>query len=330
MYNKYQLPLILKITHYLVTSMLSAGSKVRVHLDGFARRAMVSYIDEIDGTADILLNGCDEEATVPIPSCHPLEPFETSDNAAAADGYSTPPEEPEGTEAAGNRFKTQGTTLFKLKDYEAAAEEYTKAVKCVKCDQLSPGVIALVKPLGRPTRSCPLEVRPALVLCVDEGTADVQYLDDDSEEDGLNGSRLILLSPEYLMLVVGLYLNLARCFLNLDRPEFSVQYCSRARATGIAMQSNNEPKAEEKIVTALFLEAKSHVEAHMPKLAIAACEAALVLDPGNKDVTLLVKQIQRGKDRRAKSNKKIAREVSKWISDTMSQSESYAGALAEI
>ena len=106
--------------------------------------------------------------------------------------------------------------------------------------------------------------------------------------------------------------------------------CSRARATAIAMQSNGEPKAEEKIVTALFLEAKSHVEANMPKLAIAACEAALVLDPANKDVTLLVKQIQRGKDRRAKSNKKIAREVSKWISDTMSQSESYAGALAEI
>ena len=113
--------------------MLSAGSKVRVHVDGFSRRAMVSYIDDTDGTADVLLNGGDEEATVPILSCQPLEPFETSDNAAAADGYSTPPEEPEGIEAAGNRFKTQGTTLFKLKDYEAALEHYRYMPRLPPC-----------------------------------------------------------------------------------------------------------------------------------------------------------------------------------------------------
>lgn len=297
---------------------LEVGAQVRVRTATGCRRAVVSYLNPEDGTVDVLFQASEEEGTFPYSCLLALEKFETEPQPAH-----------ESTVSLADWLKSNGTVLFKLKDYQAAADYYTEALKLLKSPVLSSGAVALVRPIGRPTRTSPLPVRPALVLAVEAEYADLLYLDDQSEEASVMMSRLVLLLRNQLMPATALYMNLARCMLNLNKPEFSVQYCGRARAAAQAMAAEGDEHAVNQVVVAWFLEAKSHVAARVPKLALAACDAALQLDPLNKDVQQLMIQVQRGKEKRMKSNRKIAREISEWIDATMKESETFAGALAE-
>jgi len=112
---------------YHDTPLISVGKEVRVQRAGGVRRAMIECVNEKDASIDILYSslpdGTDgQEETVPASIVKPLEHFELRSEADSMVLFQ------DDIYAAAAQVKEEGNILFRLGDYDAAAEWYGYAI----------------------------------------------------------------------------------------------------------------------------------------------------------------------------------------------------------
>ena len=313
------------------------GNTVRVPFGAGTRRAMICDVNG-DGTLDVIFEASSgvpaAEATVPADTATRLERFETEDARAGE----------KDDEAKANRLKEEANALFKLKDSIAAGERYKLALATLKraFADVSVGAGVLLSSGGR--------CRAGTVMGVDDGGAgaalDVMYDleprallrelgggddadgdgggDEDEEEEGVPRKRVnavIAPTPSSLKLQLALYLNLARCAAALGRASSpqAVACCTLAGGLAGAALARGDGGADgardarAKYVTAKVLRAKAHLEGARVRNAARDSAVASALDPQSREVKLLAQNVERAKRTALKANKKLAKEVTKWV-----------------
>jgi len=222
-------------------------------------------------------------------------------------------------------LKEHGNIIYKLADFTSAAEQYRAAISNLAGPAtVGAGCEVLVKRAER-IKEGPM-MQAAVVLCAEDDSVDIMYHEDDSEEDGVPLVRIIKCGPhETAPLQTSLYLNLARCYLSLPQSaSTAVQYAERAVALATwAKKTGTGPGASH--TTALYLRAKAHLARKRYKEALKDVEAALELDPGNKQALGLLNKIPKEQERSKKSDRRLAKEVAAWVGGAMEEVEKGKG-----
>ena len=139
--------------------------------------------------------------------------------------------------------------------------------------------------------------------------------------------------PQLHALTVALYMNMARCALQQSKNDFALLYCTVLLALLLCdadmaeLDAANEPLGWKiKNQTKGYqLRAQAHLNAQHFRKAHKDVEAALKLDPGSNQTQKLSRTITRQQLVAQKADKKLAKEVSKWVQKAMSESEKQGG-----
>ena len=87
----------------------------------------------------------------------------------------------------------------------------------------------------------------------------------------------------------------------------------------------DSPPLPDVACTALYLRCKAHIiEGHL-SVARRDISRAATLDPSQKAVAALARDVERRINRRQKSDRKLAKEIGKWVSTAMDGSSGGAG-----
>lgn len=176
----------------------------------------------VDGQrVDVLVLGRkrEVEATVAASDLSPLEPFELSPSIAA--GPAADDDASNGAEA----LKGEANSLFKLKDYEAAAERYQQALAALKqrwpSNEVGSYVLVNVERRLRAGMVSDTEAGGSgaeleIMFMADQGQ---ESQEDDEEEGVVSPSTCVAaLAPPVRTLQCAILNNLARCHLALAAP----------------------------------------------------------------------------------------------------------------
>jgi len=220
-------------------------------------------------------------------------------------------------------WKERGDELFRLHDHNAAAFFYEKVLRLTSDIQI--GATVLVK-------AATGHVVTAEIDCIDEDDqVDISFLES-GEEATFPKSKILLAvdDGDSDSLQERILLNLTRCLLQLAettstknrRPLYfrsAVLGCTLALAlsdlhsknVGNANVSSNTPK------TALLL--RSQAQAGLQKFphAKADLKRLLALDPDHKEGLRQMQLLERQKAKVAKTNKRLAKDVSHWVQAAM-------------
>lgn len=337
---------------YFDTPLASIGKEVRVRIaegadGGRCRRAVIEYVDEGDATADVVFiktrgaeaaeaaaGGQVDEATVRIDALQPLEASELSTEASWRQHFE------EDLYRAAAATKDAANALFKLRDFEAAIDMYSRAIE--ELQRVSgPDPEACGAEEGRPV------LRGTRVLanqggCLALGSiqsvapeleqADVLFDPSGSESaegclvKGAPWRTLIQVHVTELQLQTGLYMNRARSWSQLGchqdaAPDLSIViglWSSVAPGMlpppGASGHLPNDGERRDALLKAFFLRAKGRVARMRIGPATADLQAAWALDPPDATAKLL-RQLERdlaaAKKEQARSNKRIAKEIAK-------------------
>jgi len=289
--------------------LLRVGATVRVPRGKDATaRAMISSLND-DETMDVVYeDGDDDEACVARSAATSVEPFEEKDA------------EEEECPAV---LKERGSTLFKLKDYVAAARYYQRALAVIKatCGSLSVGALAMISHRNA--------LRVGTVSCLDEKTLDVTY-DDEPDDDDVPRRSVVALLPESAetrLILLTTYLNLARCASKVQRHRDAVT--AATMATGIAAHDGLTDYG----ITAFILRARAHLaQSHLKRAVRDAARANDLDDPQSSkhpQLPALNRDLERAKRLALKANKKLAKDVSEWVSSAQSKFAEAGGSEAD-
>ena len=273
--------------------LLRIGATVRVPRGSGTAKAMISDVN--DDTMDVVYDD-DFEATVQSSAARPLEPFEEEEQS----------EDPQ-------VLKDRGSTLFKLKDYAAAAELYKGALEKLKPGGLSVGALVMINYQN--------SLKVGTVSCLEEKTVDLTY-DEGDDDDDVPRKAVVLVLPtteEDRLLLLTTYLNLARCATHAERFKDAVT-CSTL-ASGVAMYD----RQTEYQITAKILRARAHLAQSHLKQALRDSAAATTLSDANSSssqkaqVAALNRDVDKAKRLALKANKRLAKEVTEWVSSAQSK-----------
>mmetsp|Transcript_2487 Transcript_2487/g.7735 ORF Transcript_2487/g.7735 Transcript_2487/m.7735 type:complete len:322 (-) Transcript_2487:191-1156(-) len=272
------------------------GRRVRVARGEATARAMISSVND-DGSLDVVYEEDDEEGVVRSASA--LEPFEEDEG------------EPEPRER-----KERGSRLFRLKDYGAAEAEYQACLAALRALwPLRVGSTVMVNSAGA--------LRVGTASSVSEKSLDVVY-DDVDDDDDLSRKRLLAVLPptaDDRLLMLTTLLNAARCAHHRKRFADAVAGCTLA--AGVARHDDHA----DHLLTSRIVRARAHLAQSHLKQAIRDSNAASELAPNDKAALALARDVDRAKKIALKANKKLAREVSDWVSTVMSKNSHAADAL---
>lgn len=317
----------------------------------------VVYTDQVE--TDGVTSRAEDEDNVPRSRITLLEEFEVAGVAAGEDtpgtargsggsSSGTQDDSPavESPTATALRLKGAAQELFRLKDYAAAYSTYADALRSLLRNQnYAPtvGCAALI----RDESSEHFRVRRGLVSIVDEGTVDIMYADeskmegDPAEEDGVALNRVYPLPLDTLSgsapLQCTLQLNLAVCAKKLKQFRKCIEHATYAIAIAkFSRSSRTATGVENKVrggsaaasidvwVKAFHLRASSHMKLHNFKRARRDAMQIMKL-PGHEESTAaqkLLRDISRRKEIAGKKDKKMVRDVSRFIEHAMEESRS--------
>jgi len=252
------------------------------------------------------------EATIPFKSLSQLLAFEKPvlDNE---DLSSAPP----------LVWKERGDELFRLHDHDAAASFYEKALRLTSDVQI--GATVLVK-------AATGHVVTAEIDCIEEeDQVDISFVES-GEEATIPKSKILLAidDGDSDSLQERLLLNLTRCLLQLAettsttsrRPLYfrsAVLGCTlalalsdfRSKTDGNTNVSSYTPK------TALLLRSQAQAGLQKFQHAKADLKRLLALDPDHKEGLRQMQLLERQKAKIAKTNKRLAKDVSHWVQAVM-------------
>ena len=256
----------------------------------------------------------DQEEELPITSLEALLPFECDDQQS-------PPSHTPAT------LKEQGDALLRLKDYSAAVAQYEAALGLTSSLELG-GTMIIDDGTGRTVL--------AEVDCIDEEeegstkcTADVTIVGS-GDEKTVDASKDILLclldNDAGERLQERILLNLSRCLLQLADIDGSANVvratkyrkaavlgCTLAlTCTSYAGESGGDGDigTESK---ARLIRAGAYLDLGKSKHATADAKRVLKADAGNAQAKKLLRNIERREILRKRTDKKLAKDVCKWV-----------------
>jgi hypothetical protein len=303
-------------------SGVCVGSIVRVFRDTVVEKATVSCINASDGTIDVILSSSQKEIDgLAMESVKPLEAFEDKDPGGDEDLLSKL-----------ERKKCEGNALFKLRDFESALVHYRGAVAAFQ-KSMSTGDDVLVRATAGFRQATIADIDP------DARTIDVFFSDGDQEDfDGLPVAKSVLVKPStpaIHVVEVALYMNMARCGLQTKAHNFVVLYCTvlvsllNCQCDLSGLESVSEDWTAKNLVKVHQLRAQAHLNQSHWKKAQKDVDIALQLDPGCKQCQKLNRNITKKMETSLKADRKLAKEVGKWVQKSMSaETETAAGARA--
>jgi len=309
---------------------LKVGMSVRVWApDKKTSRVGILAVDNEDDTFDLiygygmiskLSEYQGEEENVPIERILFLEDFELI---------------PPGTDKAGpGLLKERGNKLYsEYKDYGAASVCYMRALTLVVPTNLQIGQHVLV------AQKSSLEFASGIVADIvinAKGEAhQYEVIYDDSrlfEEHSIAASRVLGLSspgPQGRQLQRSLYLNLARTSLQRENFGWASRWASLGLAVSkvwdgnfhisswntITQQTGSTESHQKLMADCYYLRSRALVSVGRPNLARADAFALREIDP--ERAATLLKSVEAFKAQRAKTNKKLARDVAAWVDQAM-------------
>lgn len=375
---------------YTETPLLSIGKEVRVTTKQGCRCGTISYVDDDDGTVDVIYGGQDsrqdgnddacqaegeeagepQEETVPVADVSALRPFELKHEKVWSAEFAA---DPANTNAL---VKDQGNELFKLKDFAAAVKHYSIALNRLRKFECKFGSrpAELLEPAPDSSSSSATSSShpsfPPWVLMNHGGALTlgfVKWADPATQKadiylykpgepkqlllKGASFRQLVLVHEEMLLLHSSLYMNRARCYVNLGSQAAAAQDLSmviglwaarsegalrlaKAGATahggedqvsaGVLATPLSEEEAKERVeqlTKAYYLRAKTRVSRGKFEPARADLAEARGLNPGEAQTRLLDqlgREILQAQKEQVRSNKRIAKEVAKWADQAMS------------
>jgi len=282
------------------TPLLSVGNTVRVLKQDIARRAMISFIDEDDGTADVIYQSAagdeggtapageeEDEETVKLQQIRALEEFESKT------GLQKTMDENSDFFACCSVLKEQGNTLFKLKDYETASWWYGQIVNQFMSRELREEHWVMLM------RDGSLEL--ARVRSVVSNDLVNLVFDKNGKQMGLSNVSAAALVPvfhDHLLLQTSVYMNRARCFANLNKNQEAAQDLTTVIGLWGCVNVLPDPEdgareaASEGLCKAHYLRGKTRLGRGRHDLAASDVKAAMA---GNPAPALLrqIRQLER-------------------------------------
>jgi len=281
------------------TPLLSVGNTVRVLKQDIARRAMISFIDEDDGTADVIFQSAgpdeggtapadeEDEETVKLQQIKALEDFESKA------GLQKTMDENKDFFACCTVLKEQGNTLFKLKDYEAASWWYGQIVNQFMGRELCEEHWVMLM------RDGALELARVRSV-VSDGLVNLVF-DKNGKQMGLSNVSVTALVPvfhDHLLLQTSVYMNRARCFANLNKNQEAAQDLTTVIGLWGCVNLLPDPEegskdaASEGLCKAHYLRGKTRLGRGRHDLAASDVKAAMA---GNPAPALLrqIRQLER-------------------------------------
>ena len=294
-------------------ALLSCGRCVRVARPDRARRAMITFVDEDAKTVDVLYpkpssssKQEEEEEGVPIKYIQALEDFELSLGQMAE----------ESVFKFASAAKEKGNLLFKMKDFDAAAELYSAGISKFASRNIQSGDQVLVR--QEDSEKAKANLTRSAVLSVDaEGLCELS--------NGLEvpASELLPICQELLPLHTSLYMNRARCRQNLGRHKEASQDLTAVLGLWSAadkrlLQADPEMKeAEEKgLYTAEYLRSRSRLARGLARAAAQDVKDALARSPPAatvKQLKQLKTEVQAAQEKQRQVNGPLAKELAKLV-----------------
>jgi len=298
--------------------LLSCGRLVRIVRAERSRRAMISFVDEDANTVDVFYpqpKGCEkeeEEEGVPAKVVQALQDFELQ--APAEDSLFK----------TASAAKERGNQLFKLKDYEAAAELYSSALAAFAARPVTRGERVLMVEEKGDDKSSSSSSKPsvalglATVMSVDaEGTCEL------SSGGEVSAESLLPICQELLPLHTSCYMNRARCRQNLHMHKGASQDLTAVLGLWKAadrrmLEADPEMKeAEAKgLYTGEYLRGRSRLQRGLPRLAAQDVKDALARNPPAatvKQLKQLKAEVSTAQEKQRQVNGPLAKELAKLV-----------------
>jgi len=280
--------------------LLSIGNTVRVKTkEGQSAKSMITYIEDHEDPTEVEVeidrkDGGVEDLVVRHYDVSELEAFERR-----SDRETTALLE-QNSSFALYTLKDEANILFKLKDYVAAAEHYSKAIDFLSRRQ-SPFVVF----------SCGGSLVAQTVTWVGSSAK--------AGERQIEASQVV--NVHDVNAQTPLYLNRARAYALLQKQQLAAQDLTMAIA--IWDHFPNHPERPAKLCKAYYLRARSRLARNKFEAARQDCQACWQLEA--PDTSSLLRQLERDievqQQEFLRSNKKIAKEVAKWADSAFSQME---------
>jgi len=292
---------------------LSCGSVVRIIKDSRARRAIISFVDEDEGTVDVMYprlgGGEEEEEGLKNKLVHKLLDFELHGGAAST---SNAPAFKDNFYQTALAVKAEGNQLFKLKDFEAAHDRYSIAIDAFCKRPLKAGQKVL---LVRDEAEKRQLVFSSVASIDAEGHCELR----DGTE--VEAARLMPVLEELLPLQSSLHMNRARCRQNLGMHLEAAQDLTCvlslwACADRRMLKSDAEMKeAEAKdTYTAEYLRGRSRLALGWVKQAALDVKEGLARNPPPavvKQLRELKVQVQAAQEKYREVNGPLVKELAK-------------------
>eukprot|EP00440_Ansanella_granifera_P016695 gb/GFBE01018138.1/.p1 GENE.gb/GFBE01018138.1/~~gb/GFBE01018138.1/.p1 ORF type:complete len:325 (+),score=89.16 gb/GFBE01018138.1/:1-975(+) len=306
-------------------SLLSCGRCVRVVRADRARRAIITFVDEDAKTVDVLYpqpKGNEkeevEEEGVASKLVQTLQDFELAVPGGGVE---------ESLFKSASASKEKGNQLFKLKDYEAAAEFYSAAIAAFAGRPVERGerVLAIERTAEQeqaPSSSSRAKPSASLVL------ATVMSKDAESTCELSTGveeqvENLLPICQELLPLHTSVYMNRARCRQNLGLHKLAAQDLTAVLGLwkGVdkrMLEADPEMKeAEAKgLYTAEYLRGRSRLARGFARLAAQDVKDALARNPPAatvKQLRQLKTEVQAAQEKQRMVNGPLAKELAKVV-----------------
>lgn len=225
-------------------------------------------------------------------------------------------------------WKERGDQLLRLGDASAAIPYYEVALKLTSTLQIGSSV--LVKAAGH--------AKVAEIDCLDEdeSTIDVSFVDSGVEKSVSEKEILLcILEPDEDHLQERILLNLARCLLQLgdtstagsgERSKY-LKSAVLACTLVLALASFHSENENDHVLTnteksALLLRGQAQAGLQKFPHAVADFKKLLKSDPDNKQGRKLLQKLDYQKAKLAKTDKRLAKEVSRWVQTVMNNDSS--------
>jgi len=289
------------------------GDAVRVNRGDRSQRALVSYVDDDAHTVDVMYplasGGDEEEEGLPRKKIQKLLDFELE----AASEASLAAKFKESLFQTATTIKDQGNQLFKLKDYDAAAERYFAVIEAFRTSSRSQGqkVLHVTDIEGKQS------LATSIVMSVDRDGVACEL----SSGVEVAMSSTLPVFAELLPLQTSVHMNRARCLQNLDRHRDAAQDLTVVLALWRAadkrmLDADPEMKeAESKgLYTAMYLRAKARLARGLLRQASQDIKDALALSPPQatvKQLRELKTEVQKAQEEYRRVNAPLSKELAK-------------------
>ena len=218
--------------------------------------------------------------------------------------------------------RNRGNTLFGLGDFASAFELYRRGFEGLTRGAFSALSVGAAVVIDRPED--PFTFRSGIVCDVSHSSCSV-LLDGSDEETRADLNRLLCIGrdgSDERELVRALSMNLGRCSLKLSRKAWAVRWFSAALAVVQAGEADYPDKSKH-LADALSGRVASYLA--LGKLRRARSDIAALLAVDAARGARLQRQWEEQKRTRAGQDRRLAREVARWVETAVASSERLGG-----